>query len=91
MGTASRTPCTPCVLVSPDGARRALLTHCSSQIKMRVDEQCNVLCRIDSLSSAQAKAFRKRVEDDYRVNMCAARPPHHLAAVGADGEFAQDP
>lgn len=36
---------------------------------MRVDEQCKVLCRIESLSGAQAKAFRAKVEDDYRVNM----------------------
>ncbi len=39
------------------------------QIAMRVDEQCKVLCRIESLSGAQAKAFRAKVEDDYRVNM----------------------
>ena len=39
------------------------------QVQMRVDEQCKVLCRIESLSSAQAKAFRAKVEDDYRVNM----------------------
>lgn len=36
---------------------------------MRVDEQCKVLCRIDSMSAPQAKAFRAKVEDDYRVNM----------------------
>jgi transmembrane 9 superfamily member 2/4 len=58
---------------------------------MRVDEQCNVLCRIESLSSAQAKAFRKRVEEDYRVNMCAQSPQHHLIAVGADDNTSQDP
>ncbi len=39
------------------------------QIQMRVDEQCKVLCRIETLSSAQAKAFRNKIEDDYRVNM----------------------
>lgn len=38
---------------------------------MRVDEQCKVLCRIESLSAGQAKAFRGKIEDDYRVNMCA--------------------
>lgn len=37
---------------------------------MRVDEQCKLLCRIESLSSGQAKAFRTKIEDDYRVNMC---------------------
>lgn len=36
---------------------------------MRVDEQCKVLCRIDALSAAQAKAFKSKIEDDYRVNM----------------------
>lgn len=39
------------------------------QIQMRVDEQCKVLCRIESLSGPQAKAFRTKIEDDYRVNM----------------------
>ena len=37
---------------------------------MRVDEQCKVLCRIDALSASQAKAFREKIEDEYRVNMC---------------------
>lgn len=36
---------------------------------MRVDEQCKVLCRIDALSGAQSKAFKEKVEDEYRVNM----------------------
>jgi transmembrane 9 superfamily protein 2/4 len=39
------------------------------QIQMRVDEQCKVLCRITALTTAQAKAFRTKVDDDYRVNM----------------------
>jgi len=39
------------------------------QIQMRVDEQCKVLCRISSLTTAQTKAFKTKVEDDYRVNM----------------------
>lgn len=47
----------------------ASLVHARLQIQMRVDEQCKVLCRIESLSSAQTKAFRTKVEDDYRVNM----------------------
>ena len=38
---------------------------------MRVDEQCKVLCRIEKLSAAQAAAFRQKIEDDYKVNMCA--------------------
>ena len=39
------------------------------QIQMRVDEQCKVLCRITALTTAQAKAFRTKIDDDYRVNM----------------------
>jgi transmembrane 9 superfamily protein 2/4 len=36
---------------------------------MRVNEQCKVLCRIESLSSAQTKAFKDKIDDDYKVNM----------------------
>ncbi len=39
------------------------------QIQMRVDEQCKVLCRITALTTGQTKAFRTKIEDDYRVNM----------------------
>lgn len=37
---------------------------------MRNDEQCKVLCRIESLTAAQAKAFSSKIADDYKVNMC---------------------
>jgi transmembrane 9 superfamily protein 2/4 len=36
---------------------------------MRNDEQCKVLCRIESLTSKQSKAFADKIEDDYKVNM----------------------
>lgn len=36
---------------------------------MRVDEQCKVLCRIDSLNTEQTAAFKAKIDDDYRVNM----------------------
>lgn len=39
------------------------------QIQMRVDEQCKVLCRIESLSEEQADAFIEKIDDDYKVNM----------------------
>ncbi len=39
------------------------------QINMRVDEQCKILCRIDSLSAPQAKAFQTKIQDEYRVVM----------------------
>lgn len=41
----------------------------SVQLKIRVDEQCKVLCRIESLSQPQVKAFKTKIEDEYRVNM----------------------
>lgn len=41
-----------------------------SQYKFRVDEQCKVLCRL-VLNRVQAKAFRSKIADEYRVNMCA--------------------
>jgi hypothetical protein len=39
------------------------------QLQMRVDEQCKVLCRIESLTAEQAKAFKDKIEDDYKVFM----------------------
>ncbi|GLI64024.1 hypothetical protein VaNZ11_007185 [Volvox africanus] len=54
------------------------------QIQMRVDEQCKVLCRIESLSSAQAKAFRAKVEDDYRVNMILDNLPVAMVKMRKD-------
>lgn len=39
------------------------------QIFIRVDEQCKVLCKIDSLSANQAKAFKGKIEDEYKVLM----------------------
>ena len=31
-----------------------------------------MLCRIDALSEVQAKAFRGKIEDEYRILMCAS-------------------
>ena len=36
---------------------------------MRQDQQCTVLCRIPDLNAAQAKLFRSKIEDEYRVFM----------------------
>jgi hypothetical protein len=38
---------------------------------MRRDEQCELLCPPVKLDAAKANAFRTRVEEEYRVNMCA--------------------
>lgn len=45
------------------------LTCLLLQIFIRVDEQCKVLCRIDSLTDKRNKAFKVKVEDEYRVLM----------------------
>jgi hypothetical protein len=39
------------------------------QMNMRNDQECKVLCKIDSLSKEQSKAFQAKIEDDYKVNM----------------------
>ncbi|KAK9811371.1 hypothetical protein WJX72_002736 [[Myrmecia] bisecta] len=54
------------------------------EIKIRVDEQCKVLCRIDSLSESQAKAFRVKIEDEYRVNMILDNLPVAIAKLKED-------
>ena len=41
---------------------------------MRTDEQCKLLCPPVKLDAAKTKAFRTRVEEDYRVNMYALLP-----------------
>lgn len=38
-------------------------------IRMRVDEQCKVLCKIDALTEDQARAFMLKIDDNYKVNM----------------------
>eukprot|EP00899_Mesostigma_viride_P019725 jgi/Mesvir1/27754/Mv07442-RA.1 len=39
------------------------------QIEMRLDEQCKVICKIDSLPASAAKEFQSKIDDEYRVNM----------------------
>ena len=46
-----------------------ILTCACMQVYIRVDEQCKTLCKIDSLTANQAKAFKGKIEDDYRVLM----------------------
>uniref|UniRef100_A0A383W0F6 Transmembrane 9 superfamily member n=1 Tax=Tetradesmus obliquus TaxID=3088 RepID=A0A383W0F6_TETOB len=54
------------------------------QIHMRVDEQCKVLCRIESLSEAQADAFIAKVDDDYKVNMILDNLPVAMVKILKD-------
>ena len=42
---------------------------------MRLDEQCKVLCKLDSLTERQAKGFQDRIKNEYRVNMCVVGRP----------------
>lgn len=61
---------TPGILEVVCSVIRDLLTEaCCLQIEIRVDQQCNFLCRIQSLTSSQAEAFASKIEDQYRVNM----------------------
>lgn len=42
------------------------------QIAIRMDTQCKVVCMLKSLNKVQTKAFKKKIDDEYRVNMCGA-------------------
>ena len=39
------------------------------QIQVRLDEPCKVVCKLDGLSEDQATAFKKKIDDEYRINM----------------------
>ncbi|KAF8064568.1 TMN7 [Scenedesmus sp. PABB004] len=56
------------------------------QIQMRVDEQCKVLCRIESLSEAQADAFVEKIDDDYKVNMILDNLPVAMVKLVVKGD-----
>ena len=53
-----------------------------AQIAIRNDENCKVLCRIEALTENQAKAFRGKIEDEYRVLMCGPVTPLFYLQVG---------
>eukprot|EP00897_Mesotaenium_endlicherianum_P009787 jgi/Mesen1/8837/ME000053S08240 len=36
---------------------------------MRVDEQCKVVCKKEPISKSEAKLFKERIDEDYRINM----------------------
>ena len=54
-----------------------------AQIAIRNDENCKVLCRIEALTENQAKAFRGKIEDEYRVLMCGPVKPLFYFTSGA--------
>jgi hypothetical protein len=44
---------------------------------MRLDESCKVQCKL-RLTAAQARDFKERIDDEYRITMCA---PLELSAL----------
>ena len=53
---------------------------------MRDDSQCRVLCRVPSLSRAEADKFRLRVADGYKVNMILDNLPVAMVLARKDAE-----
>ena len=58
-----------------------------TQVSMRSDEQCKVLCRIESLSAAQAKAFVDKFQDDLNVHMCVRAGGAAVPRQGGQGQL----
>lgn len=40
-------------------------------MQMRLDENCKTICKLDSLSGKQAQEFQERIDDEYRITLCA--------------------
>jgi hypothetical protein len=59
------------------------------QFYMRTDEQCKVLCRIESLSAVQSKAFKEKIADDYKVNMILDNLPVAMVKILKDEDGKQ--
>jgi transmembrane 9 superfamily protein 2/4 len=51
------------------------------QIEIRLDEQCKVVCKIDALTPSQAKDFKSKVDDEYRVNMILDNLPVGMVKI----------
>lgn len=49
-----------------------------------MNKYCAVLCRIDSLSKAQANSFKSRIADEYRVNMILDNLPVGMVVIKDD-------
>lgn len=39
------------------------------QFEMRDDKLCKIVCRKEKLSKETLKAFKEKIDNDYRVNM----------------------
>mmetsp|Transcript_33876 Transcript_33876/g.46916 ORF Transcript_33876/g.46916 Transcript_33876/m.46916 type:complete len:644 (-) Transcript_33876:53-1984(-) len=51
------------------------------QIEIRLDEQCKVVCKIDGITPSQAKDFRSKIDDEYRVNMILDNLPVGMVKI----------
>ncbi|GAB4822112.1 hypothetical protein N2152v2_009158 [Parachlorella kessleri] len=52
--------------------------------EFRVNQLCKLLCRMESLESKQADAFKSKIQDDYRVNMILDNLPIGLVRMRED-------
>lgn len=59
----------PAPLASPPAADPSSALPCPLQTKFRQDQYCTIVCRLESLTKAQEKAFKSKIGDEYRVNM----------------------
>eukprot|EP00239_Pterosperma_sp_CCMP1384_P006602 CAMPEP_0197846788 /NCGR_PEP_ID=MMETSP1438-20131217/4352_1 /TAXON_ID=1461541 /ORGANISM="Pterosperma sp., Strain CCMP1384" /LENGTH=640 /DNA_ID=CAMNT_0043458551 /DNA_START=225 /DNA_END=2147 /DNA_ORIENTATION=+ len=56
------------------------------QLEVRLDEQCKVVCKIDGLSASQAKDFKGKIDDDYRVNMILDNLPVAMVKIREEND-----
>uniref|UniRef100_A0A7S0WU25 Transmembrane 9 superfamily member n=1 Tax=Pyramimonas obovata TaxID=1411642 RepID=A0A7S0WU25_9CHLO len=50
-------------------------------IEIRLDEQCKVVCKIDALTLFQAKVFKTKIDEEYRVNMILDNLPVGMVKI----------
>eukprot|EP00250_Pteridium_aquilinum_P014741 c22170_g2_i1 orf=115-1797(+) len=53
--------------------------------QMREGQLCNLVCRIEKLSAEDAKKFKEKIDDDYRVNMILDNLPVAIKQERRDG------
>ncbi|PRW59585.1 transmembrane 9 superfamily member 7 [Chlorella sorokiniana] len=52
--------------------------------KFRQDQHCTIVCRLESLTKAQDKAFKSKISDEYRVNMILDNLPIGIVRMRED-------
>jgi hypothetical protein len=58
------------------------------QFQMKEDKSCVFVCRHEKLSGKSVKAFKDKIEDEYRVNMILDNLPVAMRRTRDDGVFA---